>query len=110
MLDHRPHEHRRTDHDRDVLAFEQLERAPRFPRVHQHRSDARRHGQQDRVRQPGDVRDRHRHEHRFARPHVVRGRNRVRLDPQRLVRMDDALRIRRRPGGPQDQRRLQNPR
>ena len=39
VVDHRAHEHGRGDHHRDRLALDELERAPRLPRVHQHGRD-----------------------------------------------------------------------
>ncbi len=104
VVDHRAHEHGRRDHHRDRFPFDEVERAARIPGVHQHRRDRARDRQQDPVGQPGDVGDGHREQQRLARPHRVRGRDGVGLDPQRLVRVHHALRFRRRARRPEDHR------
>ena len=95
------------DHHRDRSRLRAASSArARVPRVHQHRGDRVGDRQQHAVREPGDVRDRHRQQQRLAGAHVVRGRDGVGLDAQRLVRVHDALRLGGRARRPQDDGRV----
>ena len=104
VVDHRPHEHGSRDHDRDCVALDQLQRASGLPSVHQHRRDRARDGEQYAVGESGDVRHGHGEQQRLTRSHRVGGGDRVGLDPQRLMRVDDALRFGGRARGPEDDR------
>ena len=96
-----PEERRRTDHERDLLRRDDLERAVGIPPRHQDAAERDRARKRDPVQQAADVRARRRHQDAVVRAESVGRAHDRGLVRERRLRVQHALRRAARSGRPQ---------